>query len=114
LSITSRICFLLYLSCVPRVPHPFPTRRSSDLAMLMKEAPGTALAEFDNPAIIDLSSWWSEHLPDPVPPVRIGRYSRDHVMKFPGDRKSTRLNSSHVKISYAVFCLKKKIRIVTP
>src|SRR5690606_42031035 len=25
---------------------------------------------------------------------------------FPGDRKSTRLNSSHVKISYAVFCLK--------
>src|SRR5690606_40544104 len=26
---------------------------------------------------------------------------------YPGDRKSTRLNSSHVKISYAVFCLKK-------
>src|SRR5690606_41930958 len=26
-----------------------------------------------------------------------------------GDRKSTRLDSSHVKISYAVFCLKKKI-----
>src|SRR5690606_31722675 len=30
------------------------------------------------------------------------------------DRKSTRLNSSHVKISYAVFCLKKKIVIFTP
>src|SRR5690625_5410863 len=27
------------------------------------------------------------------------------------DRKSTRLNSSHVAISYAVFCLKKKIRM---
>src|SRR5690554_7492774 len=27
------------------------------------------------------------------------------------DRKSTRLNSSHVRISYAVFCLKKKINI---
>src|SRR2546427_8078531 len=27
---------------------------------------------------------------------------------FPGDRKSTRLNSSHSQISYAVFCLKKK------
>src|SRR5699024_12867654 len=27
---------------------------------------------------------------------------------FPADRKSTRLNSSHVSISYAVFCLKKK------
>src|SRR3712207_7456510 len=26
----------------------------------------------------------------------------------PGDRKSTRLNSSHANISYAVFCLKKK------
>src|SRR5690606_42148209 len=29
------------------------------------------------------------------------------------DRKSTRLNSSHVKISYAVFCLKKKKKIHT-
>src|SRR5690606_39457090 len=28
----------------------------------------------------------------------------------PADRKSTRLNSSHVKISYAVFCLKKKTK----
>src|SRR5436309_6797099 len=28
--------------------------------------------------------------------------------EWPVDRKSTRLNSSHVKISYAVFCLKKK------
>src|SRR5690349_23893637 len=30
-----------------------------------------------------------------------------------GDRKSTRLNSSHVEISYAVFCLKKKKQIST-
>src|SRR5256885_8464322 len=30
-----------------------------------------------------------------------------HVLAFP-DRKSTRLNSSHLVISYAVFCLKKK------
>src|SRR3989442_11343766 len=29
------------------------------------------------------------------------------------DRKSTRLNSSHVRISYAVFCLKKKKKIQT-
>src|SRR3712207_8511796 len=28
--------------------------------------------------------------------------------KYSGDRKSTRLNSSHANISYAVFCLKKK------
>src|SRR3989442_11961095 len=34
----------------------------------------------------------------------------DHPKNFPAnlDRKSTRLNSSHVRISYAVFCLKKK------
>src|SRR5690606_41627331 len=35
------------------------------------------------------------------------RHSHSHVSVI--DRKSTRLNSSHVKISYAVFCLKKKI-----
>src|SRR5690606_2476773 len=32
----------------------------------------------------------------------------EEVTDTGGDRKSTRLNSSHVKISYAVFCLKKK------
>src|SRR6266511_5405285 len=37
-----------------------------------------------------------------------GRRGRDAVAGRPQDRKSTRLNSSHVKISYAVFCLKKK------
>src|SRR5207302_2060490 len=30
------------------------------------------------------------------------------ILDYDQDRKSTRLNSSHVKISYAVFCLKKK------
>src|SRR3989475_8050543 len=35
----------------------------------------------------------------------IGRIERDPVVR---DRKSTRLNSSHSQISYAVFCLKKK------
>src|SRR5439155_27140568 len=36
-------------------------------------------------------------------PLVLGRLGRN-----PRDRKSTRLNSSHVAISYAVFCLKKK------
>src|SRR3712207_7878267 len=31
-----------------------------------------------------------------------------NTYEFNGDRKSTRLNSSHANISYAVFCLKKK------
>src|SRR5256885_11828942 len=35
-----------------------------------------------------------------------GRLPRDHATAL--DRKSTRLNSSHLVISYAVFCLKKK------
>src|SRR3712207_6899705 len=34
--------------------------------------------------------------------------SRRTVFTSVGDRKSTRLNSSHANISYAVFCLKKK------
>src|SRR5207253_3922129 len=33
--------------------------------------------------------------------------------RLPADRKSTRLNSSHVAISYAVFCLKKKKMITS-
>src|SRR5690606_40501431 len=51
-------------------------------------------------------------------PVDLIRHARDRlgavlaVLSLPIDRKSTRLNSSHVKISYAVFCLKKKTRSV--
>src|SRR3989442_5171137 len=47
-------------------------------------------------------------------PLRLGeRMGVDHrglraCVTEQGDRKSTRLNSSHVRISYAVFCLKKK------
>src|SRR5688572_31073777 len=38
----------------------------------------------------------------------LGEMWQDHFMKVIRDRKSTRLNSSHSQISYAVFCLKKK------
>src|SRR5690625_5489502 len=41
---------------------------------------------------------------------RVGQKQTDKVSDFI-DRKSTRLNSSHVAISYAVFCLKKKTKI---
>src|SRR5690606_40530588 len=44
-------------------------------------------------------SWWL------TPCSRLAAAQRELII---GDRKSTRLNSSHVKISYAVFCLKKK------
>src|SRR5690606_42139477 len=64
--------------------------------------------------------WSPSHTPCPPVPPRAsplpGNASRRHkwtfarLMEYAGfrDRKSTRLNSSHVKISYAVFCLKKK------
>src|SRR5438874_8243690 len=38
----------------------------------------------------------------------VGLYISRQLAKRMKDRKSTRLNSSHVEISYAVFCLKKK------
>src|SRR5690349_23832602 len=44
-----------------------------------------------------------------VAPQRCGREVRgERLRAHRRDRKSTRLNSSHVEISYAVFCLKKK------
>src|SRR5207253_5507982 len=42
------------------------------------------------------------------PPAQAASALQQAVQQNPGDRKSTRLNSSHVAISYAVFCLKKK------
>src|SRR5690625_6656489 len=66
--------------------HSFPTRRSSDLRFGRRSLPA------DTCSLLLLSS------PGPV--------------WSPVDRKSTRLNSSHVAISYAVFCLKKK-KIIT-
>src|SRR5207302_9227000 len=81
--------------------HSFPTRRSSDL--LPTRARGPATAE-------GLS------IRNPPRDARCGRWGMDGSGSATEgdsaggseDRKSTRLNSSHVKISYAVFCLKKK------
>src|SRR5690606_41499304 len=101
--------FLAYASPPLRDLHPFPTRRSSDLDRSADGLP---------PARQSPQGRW------PVAPGKVtdeactrmgaagavGRLCRRALL--PGaadrDRKSTRLNSSHVKISYAVFCLKKK------
>src|SRR5438874_9288740 len=48
------------------------------------------------------SSWWFVRAPS------WGAGFIFHQTRNEEDRKSTRLNSSHVEISYAVFCLKKK------
>src|SRR2546430_10435561 len=46
--------------------------------------------------------------PSPAPSTRSSAPSTRHTDACGSDRKSTRLNSSHSQISYAVFCLKKK------
>src|SRR3712207_7240438 len=46
--------------------------------------------------------------PDGRDPEQGGEERRRRQQLLHGDRKSTRLNSSHANISYAVFCLKKK------
>src|SRR2546430_11081192 len=43
--------------------------------------------------------------------IPYNQFSDIKEMRFATDRKSTRLNSSHSQISYAVFCLKKKKKI---
>src|SRR5207244_12283703 len=60
------------------------------------------------------SSWWGQRTPS-CSDGRRGHTSsltqtgwRCHALRRLPDRKSTRLNSSHQIISYAVFCLKKK------
>src|SRR5688500_19210371 len=73
----------------PLAPHSFPTRRSSDLL-----APRVCRRVTR---------------PGKRPVKAIGSTLPDTSAQFPPpDRKSTRLNSSHLVISYAVFCLKKK------
>src|SRR5256885_13109835 len=50
----------------------------------------------------------AEPLPAGEPPRHEHVAPPERDLRLRGDRKSTRLNSSHLVISYAVFCLKKK------
>src|SRR5690606_41820326 len=92
----------------------FPTRRSSDLIgkadiLINNAGIGTfaKLADMD-PAlwkqIIDVNLMGTYYVTRTVLPQLIEKNSGD-IINICLDRKSTRLNSSHVKISYAVFCL---------
>src|SRR5690606_41243800 len=97
-----------------RPPPPRPPRRSSDLATARREAARTALS---GPAGGAVGAFHVARLAgyERIITFDMGGTSTD-VALFPGDivytreatidRKSTRLNSSHVKISYAGFCLK--------
>src|SRR5690606_41217888 len=83
----------------PRHLHSFPTRRSSDLESRIR--PTTMAAEDVLHDIGAISMIGSDS-------QAMGRVGETIIRTWQTDRKSTRLNSSHVKISYAVFCLKKK------
>src|SRR5690606_41552476 len=83
----------------------FPTRRSSDLSVhsTVNRAPPASVVACTVPTRFFCTSTPVDRYPSTSPTTN--RAFRPEVS---GDRKSTRLNSSHVKISYAVFCLKKK------
>src|SRR5690625_7068998 len=83
-----------------RHPHSFPTRRSSDLIHLLLPGPVPASA----PCRRRPCGVFTPR-PDPARARPLPFLPRQTMAR---DRKSTRLNSSHVAISYAVFCLKKK------
>src|SRR5690554_7665390 len=99
---------------MPRDLHSFPTRRSSDLATKMAMDGGAKVAHA--PSIeIGLAALRAGKgadllLVDVMMDIAglIAGLEAERIAIPVVDRKSTRLNSSHVRISYAVFCLKKK------
>src|SRR5690606_40295045 len=92
----------------------FPTRRSSDLEMkvvpreewanIFRETWRIQREFFYDPKMqgADWEAVYRKYLP------LLEHVGHRADLGYLIDRKSTRLNSSHVKISYAVFCLKKK------
>src|SRR5688500_19564809 len=81
----------------------FPTRRSSDLPNFLPAA-SMSMASFSRRIFV------SSRLAESIQPMYLRRCDGASFSKKLQDRKSTRLNSSHLVISYAVFCLKKKIK----
>src|SRR5699024_11618267 len=112
LRLSSSFFFLsLPLPLHPHLPllHPFPTRRSSDLSPRCR-------SECHGPNRLPSFASFPAPEPHPVPPVRLPYQPTlacvPLAVRPAPDRKSTRLNSSHVSISYAVFCLKKKNKLL--
>src|SRR5690606_40505568 len=105
---SSSCCLLSFFSSYgdPRDLHSFPTRRSSDLS-----AVGAGLYAYtlhqNGIGTPDDGHWYLRSELNLQHQPGVGVYEA-YPQILLGDRKSTRLNSSHVKISYAVFCLKKK------
>src|SRR5699024_11947979 len=106
------VCLLI--PSPPRPLYSFPTRRSSDLylpCLNSHQQEPYALNALQTYLVI-ISDWDKGNITTNF----IKMYDRLLIYQQPrrlglnhrGDRKSTRLNASHVSISYAVFCLKNK------
>src|SRR3712207_7099964 len=95
--------FFLMIRRPPRST-PFPTRRSSDLELVQVAA---ALREPLDRQERGLGVLRREGFSDVEDQLRVGDAQDLQDVVELEDRKSTRLNSSHANISYAVFCLKK-------
>src|SRR5690606_41369104 len=105
---------LLTASTAPGPVPCCPTRRSSDLGAVVDDGDGlSGLVLLDLPDFDSVERGYAAEVErllrmvDVVVWVVDPQKYADHVLHERQDRKSTRLNSSHVKISYAVFCLKK-------
>src|SRR5439155_26547955 len=98
--------FFFHSSVDLRDLHSFPTRRSSDLFRLLPAPDRLACPAHHTPqeavmtSLIPRDTFFQD--------LFDFRRDFDQILEESIDRKSTRLNSSHVAISYAVFCLKKK------
>src|SRR5207249_11204698 len=91
--------------------HSFPTRRSSDLRRGLRLLDGRRAAGAPFPSPFPKARYrFRASLPYSrcARSVESTRTTFRQMKPKRKDRKSTRLNSSHVSISYAVFCLKKK------
>src|SRR5207253_9572781 len=90
--------------------HSFPTRRSSDLRGPATQFALQALSLSDEGhRLSDAARWRVAGRRDGAGKDRpVHHRHASALSRRLQDRKSTRLNSSHVAISYAVFCLKKK------
>src|SRR5439155_14280975 len=90
----------------------FPTRRSSDLSFDVRKNDNAGAMKvvcsliLRNKLVVNEKAVGMNH--HPAVACKVFAFAGNENAKTLQDRKSTRLNSSHVAISYAVFCLKKK------
>src|SRR3712207_7709812 len=76
---------------------------------LFRSAPGVVLRDVVLPYLNELGGRWECGRATVAQEHFASSFLEGWMLTMARDRKSTRLNSSHANISYAVFCLKKKI-----